>query len=154
MTPDPARAAGGVRELGRHALDRHAGEAARARRRASFFLAQLPGESGLVVAILVGPRWTPFLRRQSHIHGEPFFERDALASEPDLHANGHPFGWFYRSVEELLLDEARWLAPAQLRSLMSRLEGVVLQPAPQGLNARLEQLLCRIRQADLGLLEQ
>jgi hypothetical protein len=110
-------------------------------RLASFYLASLPGESGLVVAILVGSKWTDFLRRHSHITGEPFFEREALPGEPDLHPNGHPFGWFYRSVEELLLDEARWLSPGQLRELMRRLEGVELQPPPEGLGDRLRLVL-------------
>lgn len=67
------------------------------------------GRTSPSVAVLVGPRWTPYLRIRIGLMGEPFFERAAMAHEPDTFPNGHPFAWVYRTPAEASADEARWL---------------------------------------------
>lgn len=91
---------------------RGAGAAAAARelpRRTLFFLRRetdVPGAAPAVVA-LVSTCWTRFLRERAGLLGEPFFERPSLEWEPDTHANGHPYAWLYRDVDQMLLDERR-----------------------------------------------
>lgn len=72
------------------------------------------GRTGPSVVVLVGPRWTPFLRTRMGLKSQAFFERAAMAHEPNTFPNGHPFAWVYRNPAEAAADEARWLVEADM----------------------------------------
>ena len=93
------------------------------------------GRTGPGVAVLVGPRWTPYLRTRMGLKHEPFFVRPALPHEPTTFPNGHPFAWVYRKPTEASADEARWLNPSDLVTFESALD------AAQAEARHLEQLL-------------
>ncbi len=72
------------------------------------------------VILMVGGAWTAVLRKHYGITSDPFYERPALPGEPEVDERGHPYGWVYKP-EEVLLEEARWSAPAELANLKAAL---------------------------------
>lgn len=88
------------------------------------------------VIVLVGPKWTRFLRRRIGLAQEPFFSRPALQHEPDLFPSGQPFAWIYRKPLEVLLEERRWLGADQLQRLQAALDAAMAAADP---NAGQEQ---------------
>ena len=101
------------------------------------------GVIGPCVIVLVGPKWTGFLRRRLGLRVQAFFERGALAHEPSAFASGHPFAWLYGVPEQVLLDEQRWLPPSELERLslalqceMASARGTCGSPARAGLRVQ------------------
>jgi len=91
------------------------------------------GDRGDCFVVLAGARWTSFLVRRAGIQVEPFFQRDSLAHEPDTFKNGHPYAWLYRSADDLLRDERRWMAADELAALAAAVDRVqtrLLQASP------------------------
>ena len=85
-----------------------------------FFLCKDYAGKGPRVVLLCGRRWTSALLKHYGIGGEPFFVRARRDTEPEVMANGHPWGWAYK-LDEVIKDEARWLATADLNDFKTAL---------------------------------
>ncbi len=57
--------------------------------------------------------------QKAGITGAPFWERPARPGEPEIHPNGQPWAWVYRSLIELEADEASALFPTEKQALHS-----------------------------------
>lgn len=91
---------------------------------ASFYLQDDYAGKGPMVILLVERNWTAFLKMRSGFPALPFFSRPKRESEPDTHANGHPWAWLYKP-EDALKDEARWLDAAEYAELEAALKAVL-----------------------------
>lgn len=96
----------------------------KAPRQAEFFIAPNFQGKGPRVLVLVGPSWTPTMRRHYGATGKPFYSRQALSIEPDTDVRKHPWGWVYKP-SDLLLEEARWSTPETMRLLKSQLSAAL-----------------------------
>jgi hypothetical protein len=71
--------------------------------------------------LLLAHTWRPAMRVHYGIVRPAFYRRPARATELAKYANGHPWGWSY-AVQEVLLDEMRWLSPEELDGLRLALD--------------------------------
>lgn len=74
------------------------------------------GERFIAIAT---PKWTPFLLGRMGLNAL-FFERPAYPHEKDVFPNGHPWAWQYKTLEELVKDEAQWGCESLLRQMSER----------------------------------
>lgn len=92
---------------------------------ARFYFQRGFGERGDCFLVLSGGRWTNYMMQRLGIDSQPIFERASQPHEPDSLPNGHPYGWLYKSAEELLKDERRWLNAEQVYALTRAVEGAI-----------------------------